>query len=348
MPTVFHPADGIEAFNRAFWSSVSTLRSVKEVGHMSGIVAVRVSGIPSKQDALLFDRIITARRDLEGYKQIISGNSNAGEQLSALEDFLEDQAILERIPFRDIWLQADKELQEKTTSDMGASIVLMFLKRILEGVFDKFRVSELPARLESFISTSPLHHLEVVDTITRLFSAVLSPKYANITSLLYLTPKAENKKNMDTSERRRAFYDLILPRFPVPSEQTPWEQVIEFRKDRDVQARYLAFRRWIDKAVRSDLPINEIGDELDHLVNEYEQHMRISRMEFKWGSLRTLVSIPLDLVVGGLTLNSRKVARIFELKERRIALLNAELKAPGREISYLVQARDKFSNEQKR
>jgi hypothetical protein len=71
-------------------------------------------------------------------------------------------------------------------------------------------------------------------------------------------------------------------------------------------------------------------------------------MEFKWGSLRTLVSIPLDLVVGGLTLNSRKVARIFELKERRIALLNAELKAPGREISYLVQARDKFSNEQKR
>jgi hypothetical protein len=150
MPTVFHPADGIEAFDRTFWSRVSTLRSVKEVGHMSGIVAVRVSGIPSKQEALLFDRIITARRSLEGHKRIISDNSDAAEQLGALEDFLEDQAILERIPFGDIWLQADEELQEKTTSDMAASIGLMFLKKIsmsvLEGFFDKFRVSELPAR----------------------------------------------------------------------------------------------------------------------------------------------------------------------------------------------------------
>jgi hypothetical protein len=332
------------------------------VTRTSEMVAVRATGeLPLKQEALLFDRIITDRPKAELLNRLNDIYPDGVKEYDAVAEFLEERGVLERVSIGDVVKDAvdqeDKLKNELLGEMMFASLSIFFkglvtgpLMRVLEHI-DKSQGSELQEKLQSNVSTwqpVSIHRLDFTDAYTRLCAMFLSSKYENITSLLYLPPKTVNTRKKDRLEHRRAFYDVVLSKFPIPSEQTPWEQIIEFRKDRDVQARYLALRRWINKAVRSNLSIAELSDELDYLTNRYEEYMRISRMEYRWKSLRTLLSIPVDWVIGGLTLNPRKLARPFELKERQIALLKAELKAPGREISYLVQAKENFGNVQGR
>jgi hypothetical protein len=137
---------------------------------------------------------------------------------------------------------------------------------------------------------------------------------------------APRPDNETPNSRPELIYEAVLSRLPVPSEITPWEDIIEFRHHRASADRFLALRRWIDKTVRSDLPVNEVRDELDYLINEFEAHMRVARMEFRYASLRSLFSVPLEAGKAALasdwtSIDWRKILSVpFEIKQHRITL----------------------------
>jgi hypothetical protein len=102
-------------------------------------------------------------------------------------------------------------------------------------------------------------------------------------------------------------------------------------------------KRWVNKITRQCHNPDEITEELAVTLEDYRQYIKIHQMKTKktWFEL---------LLVGGATLIENLVKLqfssiangFFSFKQQRIALLEAELKAPGREVAYICKAESAF------
>jgi hypothetical protein len=69
-------------------------------------------------------------------------------------------------------------------------------------------------------------------------------------------------------------------------------------------------------------------------------------MKISPGRIRTLLTVPAEIAE---SIASKKwgeaMRKVFWIHSRKVALLEAERNAPGREVAYVVQAQEKFSPE---
>ena len=87
----------------------------------------------------------------------------------------------------------------------------------------------------------------------------------------------------------------------------------------------------------------EVEEKLASLLAKYEKHMRIHKMKVNRSTFQTIVVTSAELLEGLIKFKWGKAAKLlFSLQERKISLLEAELKAPGLEVAYLSKTRDRF------
>jgi hypothetical protein len=138
---------------------------------------------------------------------------------------------------------------------------------------------------------------------------------------------------------------VVIDKLPLPSSDTPWEQIIDYRNDPENQESLLSLRRWIRKISTENLSSSEIEDELQWLMNEFQNHMRVHKMKTNTETLEIMVKAPLELIEDLVKLKFSKIPEpVFALKKRQINLLEAELNAPGREMAYIIKTRDTFQS----
>lgn len=137
---------------------------------------------------------------------------------------------------------------------------------------------------------------------------------------------------------------VVLEELPEPDfETTPWEQILDFRKDAETKKLLGYFRHWINRAIRKHVTFNELSEELEYYCNKYEEHIRVQKMKVNYGILETLLMIPAEMLEGLIRLKpTQTVQALFAFKKQRVQLREAELKAPGRDIAYLIRAKRRF------
>jgi hypothetical protein len=136
--------------------------------------------------------------------------------------------------------------------------------------------------------------------------------------------------------------DVVLEAFPVPDDSVHWEDVLAFTRDEKTRSSALELRRWIRK-VPTTVPLAELREELEWLMTSYSDHMRFHRIKSRAGLLQTMVTVAADAAEHVVKLQWGKLAGdILRITERNIPLLEAERDAPGREIAYIIKAREKF------
>jgi hypothetical protein len=134
---------------------------------------------------------------------------------------------------------------------------------------------------------------------------------------------------------------IALQEFPVPALDCPWEAIIEFRKEN--ADKLWELRRFLRKLATSKQTDAEIGEEIEWSLHEYEKAMSLHEMK----STRTFIDVaiisPLELIEDLAHIRLSKIARNFlSLDKRKIELLEAEMKAPGRECAYIFKAQEQF------
>lgn len=138
---------------------------------------------------------------------------------------------------------------------------------------------------------------------------------------------------------------IIIHHFPVPAENVPWEAILEFRNDPESQSKFFRIRHWIKKIVKQSEPSQDLSEEIEYLVHDYTEYMRIEKMKFFTTPLQifftSLAGFAEDIMKMRL---ESAVNRIFSVRQRRVKLMEAERLAPGREIAYLVKARETFKD----
>jgi hypothetical protein len=136
---------------------------------------------------------------------------------------------------------------------------------------------------------------------------------------------------------------VILRQLPIPSENTPWQDLLDFRSNEEARGSLVALRKWIRKLAKEGLSQTEIEEEFEYLLHSYKEHMNYHNIKWKHGLLKTIISIPFELAENIVKIKWKDgIAALFSVQKNRLALMKAELDAPGREITYVLKAREKF------
>lgn len=154
--------------------------------------------------------------------------------------------------------------------------------------------------------------------------------------------------SMGEEDNKSTVVQIVLQEFPVPDEQTAWEQIDEFRSDPNSRSKFFALKEWINQVARMELPNNEVEDKLAAAMSDYTDHMKRHRMKLKWDTLKTIVYA--QAFTGGgylagwgkLGIVAGVIKPLFSIKEYQIKLLEAEQTTPGREVAYIVKAKEIF------
>ena len=85
------------------------------------------------------------------------------------------------------------------------------------------------------------------------------------------------------------------------------------------------------------------ADVLEWLLDEYQTHMQLHSLKTGTGTLETVISTTLEIAENLVKIKWSKAAQaLFSIRRRKLALLEAEASAPGREVSYVASAKGKF------
>jgi hypothetical protein len=142
--------------------------------------------------------------------------------------------------------------------------------------------------------------------------------------------------------------EIVLENLPVPSDETAWEQILEFRADERVRGFHRDLRNWIRRAARSEASVHELAGEIESAARRYQTYMREYRIAKTMGTIQTAIKAGAAGAVLGI--GADEVAALIgavggiavSLRQRKAELLQEELTAPGSELAYIVKARERF------
>jgi hypothetical protein len=329
---------------------------------VADIYGAKALGTPTKQEALLFDKIATVHPRLD-------------PKTASLHEYLEENGVLARLAvnpsthpnfdlierlmvrqtalgtsyhapfFPDMphdYKESSKIMFDIIRADKGfCNVSTDSLDQYVEDTFPRILsmwTVYTARRLDKEENIGP-SSWQLVDLMTRYLSSQVC-LFNDVTSILHSGVSFGQRQQVMRSEN---LLQVVINKLPVPSEITPWEAIIDFRNDPKVKAQFVELRRWIRKSIHGELPINELEDELTSLINQYRRYMDLHKMKFRLSTIKALSTAPLAFLEDLLKLRWKNLGdAVFSVAEGTIALTEAELKAPGRELSYLVAARERF------
>lgn len=82
---------------------------------------------------------------------------------------------------------------------------------------------------------------------------------------------------------------IALAALPVPDDQTPWEQLIEYRNDQASLDQFLDLRHWMSEIARGQLTQAEFEEKFDYLLSRYRGHLELEKMKSNTTTFETFV-----------------------------------------------------------
>lgn len=152
---------------------------------------------------------------------------------------------------------------------------------------------------------------------------------------------AKPKNLVTDNQEMPVALEVTLKGIPLPAENMPWDDFLQFRNDPENSARLRALRLWLQRRGTSIESERFMQEELEALLHDYRTYMKIQKIKYGDGIISTLVTSTAAVVSHTASLNfGLALKSILDIRTQNIALTEAELKAPGREVSYIARAQD--------
>ncbi len=138
---------------------------------------------------------------------------------------------------------------------------------------------------------------------------------------------------------------LVLDKLPMPSENTPWEAIIDFKADADAQGYLQGLKVWMSEMARQNLTPTEANEKLEWLIFQHKKHLRMHKLKYRWGTLGGTFVAAAEVFEDLAKFKWGKAAgAVVSIFDRRIELIEAELKNPAHEVAYIVKAQELFED----
>lgn len=135
----------------------------------------------------------------------------------------------------------------------------------------------------------------------------------------------------------------VLNELPLPTTETPWEDIFAWRHDADARRKYARLRHWINQLARSDVSRIEVKDAVAAALADYQTYMSLHYRSMQRSRSEVVLLTTAEVLEDLVSFKwSRAIGRLFALHRSEASILAEELKAPGREIAYISAARERF------
>jgi hypothetical protein len=302
-------------------------------------------GVPDtafiKQEALMFDRIAVV--DYSHIAPMLRESS-----CPAMYDYYDDlDWLLEQgIIFEPEEISPTKELKEDTEYQECMKLFDKHLKEVNK--LPELIKNGIKGREEEVASAGYSFFLLNYYSVRRMTILLRAIKHMDAYPIFALPCGCSPFEPTEASKNEAV--EISLKALPVPDYATPWEQIIEYRSDPDSKLKFTRLRNWMSKTAKTNNKANEIEEEFETLINEYTQHIKTHKIKTRLDTLKTVVVAEIGLFTGGwLTgvgvlpgLVGMIATPLYSIRQRQIELTAEELKAPGKEVAYIVEATESF------
>jgi hypothetical protein len=137
--------------------------------------------------------------------------------------------------------------------------------------------------------------------------------------------------------------DVVLDGLPMPSEQTSWEAILDFKTDTEAQGYLQGLKVWMGEIARLKLTASEAREKLEWLIFQHKKHLEMHKLSCRWGTLGGTFVATAEILEDLVKIKWGKAAgAVVSIFDKRIDLMKAELSNPAKEISYIVKAQEQF------
>jgi hypothetical protein len=139
---------------------------------------------------------------------------------------------------------------------------------------------------------------EIWDAFNRAVAAYLSTPENNVVPFCR-DPLPERFRDplqsvFSDDNNRQLIMNLMLDHLPAPSEDTPWQDILDFKKE--CHDKEWAFRRFLKKLSSTQQTKAEINDEIEWLLHQYSEAMRIHRIKSTQSFVDVFIITPLEVL----------------------------------------------------
>lgn len=195
-----------------------------------------------------------------------------------------------------------------------------------------------------------MNYLYLQDTYTTRHLATLINEGLKDQLICYpIIKKFVEFNELSIESRKEDVLHIVLNRVPVPDDTVPWEQIKEFKSDSYIKHKLDELRIWItNTAINEKKTKLEIEEELQFLLNEYEQQMKLAKLSYTLSNWETVIVTTLEIIEDLVKFKWSKVAKMyFGFDKTNVELLKAEGNAKGREVAYISKVGEVFGKNHK-
>jgi hypothetical protein len=294
-----------------------------------GVMRLDTDTFPSlKRQALLFDKI-------HGYEHRI-GKLLSRTRRPLLDHWRDEVDYLVSEGFVAL---ADRDLADEKT------IQEEYYKRPK----DKETIEQLlaitgwqPKDYDEWLSVPNLVNLTMhSDIITRQMATQLERTNKVETAPICELPMVSSLAGAVPQVKLQSVLQVALKALPVPDDESSWDDILAFKAD--LHDKQWSFRRWMHSLASKTMTQLEIEEELEWLVKEYRKAMELHHLKASQSFVDVFLISPLEIAEDIAKFRWSKLAKEFlSVRKRQIDLMEAEMKAPGRECAYVFNARKRF------
>lgn len=267
---------------------------------------------------------------------------------SSIRDLKRQLLLFDKIIWPREWIDitnAEFEKSIRITSERNPEIEWLIERGFLEECEISFENMNQYLKELEFFNDYPKWDQKRLTTIVSEFYLRAFTLYVNENNYIESTPILSKNcfKNRTNITKNEKVVGVIIKNLPFPDEMTPWEQIMDFKKDQDNKNNLIALKRWINKISRGDLNVHETEDEVEYLIKNFEKKIKYHNIKKRNFILKTFINVPLEILENIIKIKWGKISdSLFSIIEARLELLEAESMIEGRELAYIVEAKDTF------
>jgi len=204
-----------------------------------------------------------------------------------------------------------------------------------------FSVYQVDGSISVTSQTIDVQSAQITDLIIRIRAeALTTPEYDVVpvcrTALpTTIQPPTEGLTYRGYSE---SVLSVALQAFPSPDDSCSWQDILDFKAE--MHDKQWAFRRFLNDLATKPQKEAELRDDIEWMLNQYGKEMNRFKLKRSVSFMETYVIPTVEAFESFKP--SAFLKGLVSIKKRKIELLEAEIKAPGRECAYVFDARKRF------
>ncbi|MEM9789895.1 MAG: hypothetical protein AAF842_05760, partial [Planctomycetota bacterium] len=136
---------------------------------------------------------------------------------------------------------------------------------------------------------------------------------------------------------------LVLSQIPEPDDDVPWEELQAFKSESGMKLSYNRLQRLMRQMASGSTKLEDIQDEISLLAEEYESFSNRIKTKSSKSMIEWLIVTPIEMIEDAVRFKWSKIAKaIFSIDKSNDDEAIALAQAPGQDVAYIVQSREKF------